>query len=79
MVYILYCIYDKIAGQYGSPTPQLNDSTAERWFLHIINKNEFAEPTDFELFKIGSFETSSGTLISYTPEFIVKGRVINDG
>lgn len=88
MVYSLYAIYDKVSGQYGSPTPHVNEASARRWFLHCVNVNEMAEPTDFQLFYLGVFDTSSGKLLSSLdddsvfccyPTFVCNGEVINNG
>lgn len=79
MVYNLYCIYDRISGQFGSPTPHVNEASAQRWFLHCVNSNEFAEPTDFELYCVGEFNINSGKLVGCEPQFILKGKVIEYG
>lgn len=79
MIYELYSVYDKVSGVYGVPTPFVNRASAIRWFRVIIRDNEFAEPTDFELYKVGSFDTDKGVLFSTaSPEFVEKGVISNE-
>ncbi|WGL31368.1 nonstructural protein [Dipodfec virus UOA04_Rod_986] len=76
MVYGLYSIFDKVAGMYGNPFVQLNDNTAIRYFKSQMNQVQF-EPTDFDLYKVGTFEPESGA-VANTLEFIVHGEVANE-
>lgn len=78
MNYNLYVIYDKIAEQYGTPFPSLNHATATRQFNAQTNANAMAEPTDFELYCVGSYDTSSAQIVvSDKPVFVAKGRVMS--
>lgn len=78
MTYFVYSIYDKVAENYGSPFCSLNDATATRQFNHQVNNNALAEPTDFELYCLGSFEVSSAKLsVLSEKRFICKGKVID--
>lgn len=77
MKYEMYVIYDKVAGIYGNPTCMVNEGTARRWFNAVTAQNEMAEPTDFELYHVGVYDTLSGTIFSESPRFICKGVVAN--
>lgn len=77
MNYQLYAIYDKVAEQYGSPFVSLNDAVAVRSFNAECKRNMLAEPTDFELYCIGLYDTSLGSITPNTPiRFVAKGQVI---
>lgn len=79
MIYQLYTIYDKVAEQYGVPFASLNDAVAVRHFNKTVSMNMMAEPTDFELYGLGCFDTNSGQFsdLSFNLRFIVKGKVIS--
>lgn len=81
MIYLLFCIYDKVAQTYGTPTPFVNRPAAQRWFRHVITSNELAEPTDFELYEVASFDVSSGIINLSSggkPVFVEKGVIIDE-
>lgn len=79
MIYNLYVSYDKVAEQYSAPFASLNDATATRTFNQSCMQNQLAEPTDFELYHVGSFSTDVGSISALDkPRFIAKGRVINN-
>lgn len=79
MNYQLYCVYDKIAEQYGAPFCSLNDATATRSFNQQINSNPMSEPTDFELYCVGLFDTDNGSIVPNIPlRFVTKGKVITN-
>lgn len=76
----LYAIYDKVAERYGAPTPHINEAVAIRWFKASVANNSMAEPTDFELYRIGSFNFELGVLVGTPkPEFVLKGEVMTNG
>lgn len=64
---ILYSVQDKKAGFFGSPFFSLNDAMAARDFNNaaeepgtLLNKN----PEDFALYRLGSYDTESGSVES---------------
>lgn len=69
----LYVIYDKHTG-YMAPSCQKNDDTAKRAFgldiksdeMNVINVN----PADFNLQKIGEYETDTGVITPCNPTII---------
>lgn len=78
MIYNLYVIFDKVAGVYSVPFASLSDATAIRQFEHQIVANLMAEPTDFELYSVGSFDVSSGVITSTSLRFVSRGSVSNE-
>lgn len=76
MKYPLYCIRDVKAG-FDFPFPERSDATAIRTFNYQINKvgtqfNMF--PKDYDLYRVGEFDTDKGVVISDDiPILVVNG------
>lgn len=81
MIYGVYCIRDVQAG-YMSPTVDINDNTAKRNFVHAIKATNGimnSHPHDFELYKIGEFDSESGRVISLTDNrSLMSGSEVQD-
>lgn len=75
MIYPVYSYRDKKVG-FMMPQCDQSDQSAMRGFAFAINQSEgimnFA-PGDFDLYKIGEFDTEKGTVIGCTPELICSG------
>lgn len=79
MIYPLFAIYDRIAGTYGTPTPFSNRACAQRWFRVVIKQNEFAQPTDFELYELGTYDSTTGLISSKDKaDFVEKGVIVDE-
>lgn len=81
MMYNCYSVYDRVSGCYGSPVVHHNDDCAVRWFSKVSQCDEYAQPTDFELYCVGTFDVCSGVICPNSdlkPRFICKGRVIDN-
>lgn len=67
----LYCIRDRKSGIFGSPFMHYNDECAVRDFNIVTHseRNRY-EGLDFELFKIGEFESTTGEITSFRPDFV---------
>lgn len=64
----MYSICDKYTN-YIFPFPAYSDQAAIRNFSVEINSNPVAKnsPADFDLFKVGSFDTESGIVEAIVP------------
>lgn len=80
MVYELYVIYDKKAGMYSNPQIELNQECAIRRFHFILQQSasQGIEPTDCELYKIGTFNSIKGTIKALQKPLFVCGGVVNE-
>lgn len=80
MVYELYSIYDKKAGMYSNPQVEINQQCAIRRFNYILQQSasQGIEPTDCELYKIGTFDSDKGTIDSLEKPLFVCGGVVNE-
>lgn len=79
MLMPVYCIKDNKSG-FLTPTVDQNDATAMRNFEHaLMNANTVlgTHPADFDLYKLGVFDSESGRIESLpTPELICGGYVV---
>lgn len=76
--FVVVSIYDKVSQCYGAPQTQVNLPSAQRWFRSVIVRNEFAEPTDFELYQLGTFSVD-GKLVAFDkPKFVEKGVIADE-
>lgn len=76
MVRPIYAIRDKKVG-FMSPMVDQNDETAKRNFAFAVQHNDsmfMAFPDDYDLYRIGEFNSESGEIVSALPEFICSAR-----
>lgn len=70
MIYNLYSIQDVMIG-FNAPFIMINEDVAKREYANYLKKT--ANPTDMRLFKVGTFDDSTGTVLPITPECIIGG------
>lgn len=79
MKYPVFSYRDKLVG-FGSPVVDQNDVSAVRGFSYAINNSDGImnfQPDNFELYKIGVFDTDKGTIYALDiPELIVSGSAV---
>nr|WAE43581.1 MAG: nonstructural protein [Microviridae sp.] len=72
----LYSIYDKVSGSFMQPVSVPTDGVAVRSCRDSLaqqNSPFRAHPADYELYKLGSWDDTTGTLVSLSvPELVVK-------
>lgn len=80
MILGIYCIKDEKT-TFLTPTVDQNDVSAMRNFEHAATQMQslmYTHAADFNLYKLGSFDTDSGKIIpTDTPEFIMAGGSID--
>lgn len=79
----MYAIYDKMTG-YMVPTCQQNDEQAIRAFAYDVNSQEMtlikANPDDFQLEKVGTYDTDTGEVCGISPEVLTTaGHILRKG
>lgn len=80
MVYKIYSIRDQFAG-FLTPTVEQNDDIAKRAFKLAINRPDtivYANPTHFDLYQIGEFDTSNGTITAIEPVIVATGLSLKE-
>lgn len=73
MLFNVYSVRDVCNG-FGSPICDHNDATAARSFNDAITRDGVYRPTDYDLYRIGEFDTNTGrvTCLDY-PELVARG------
>lgn len=73
MVQYLYSLHDNKSGEWQAPVPDFNEATAKRNLAAGLRNTgdlrTFA-PSDFELYCVGTFDSSNGQVTSQFPEYI---------
>lgn len=70
----LYSIKDSLVG-FGYPFVQVTDPVAVRSFAAVAADERgdiCKKPGDYDLYRVGAFDTDSGTVISTEPVFIAR-------
>lgn len=74
----VYAIRDNLTG-FLSPTVEQNDASAIRNFEHAManfNSLMYSHPKDYDLYRIGSFDTETGELKKELPAMIAAGSTM---
>ncbi len=72
----VYTIFDSKTRMYDKPLFEVNGDVLQREVVTLFTKPErennryYTNAEDFAIFKIGSYEKKSGTLISHPPEHL---------
>lgn len=72
----VYAIHDGAAGAYLNPIYQHTDGMMIRMFRNAVNDNTHAfgqNPSDYTLFKIGSYDDETGQHTSENPQSLGNG------
>lgn len=71
MKFEVYAVRDSLIG-FGLPLLRDNDAVASRSFEYDISNNEIykTRPQDYQLYKLGSFDTETGELEKCSPVLI---------
>lgn len=81
MVYNVYTVKDH-KSWFSQIWNDINDETAKRGFSQMMSNPDNVmgfNPQDFDLFKIGTFDSETGQLDSIWPiEFVLSGRAAFD-
>lgn len=81
MILDFYAIKDETANRFMSPSLIHTEDEAKRAFKSQVNNIQIWKdnPEDFNLYKLGSFDETTGTIIGIKPEKIVGGRSVING
>jgi hypothetical protein len=75
MIESIYCLRDKKVG-YMAPMIEDNDPTAVRSLRHSIGLDKslltYTHPEDFTLYRLGSYDTSTGVITPCQPEIVIE-------
>lgn len=71
MIYLLCAIFDKVIGEYSNPVVCRNEADAFRWFKNYLSR--FEDPSDFDLFCLGSYNSTLGSIITDNVSLLRRG------
>lgn len=78
MKYPIYSYRDNKSA-FGSPILEMNEYTAIRGFSYAINAKDGlmnAYPGDYDLYKVGEFDSEKGVIDGITPVLVVTGMSV---
>lgn len=78
MIYPIYCIRDNKVGFQPQLLLESSDVAASRGFSYAINNEGLMNyaPSDFDLYKVGEFDTEKGTITPVLPSLVVSGSSV---
>ena len=78
MIYPVYCIKDNKVGFQPQLLLESNEPAAVRGFSYAVNNNGIMNfsPKDYDLYKIGKFDSDSGKLEYEVPTLIISGSSV---
>ena len=79
-IFDIYTVKDELTNRFMQPTFIESENEAKRLFKHQINNIELwkSNAEDFSLYKIGTFDQKTGTIIGINPEKIIGGRSVRN-
>lgn len=74
MMIRVYAMYDQAAKGFGSLMVFVNDEVARRGVMEIIRGDQQITkfPGDFDLYRLGEFDTDTGAIAPSRPELVFK-------
>jgi hypothetical protein len=80
MITQLYAIYDDKAKIFNKPFYQINEAVAERTARMLLsdNKDIAFSPSDFTMYRMGTFDDTTGILDIKEPELFITFNQLGD-
>lgn len=74
MIYFIYSIFDKVTGNYLAPFYQINDASAERFFVNVSKApDNLGVSSDWQLYKLGTFNSETGVVQGLEKPYFLRG------
>lgn len=70
MIFDLFAIFDRVAGDFGPPFMAKNNGIAWRSYRQYLKDSPNTE--DFQLYRLGSYEQSSGLITGIIPVQVIR-------
>lgn len=80
-IFNIYAVKDELTNKFMQPTFIESENEALRLFKFQVNSIDLwkMNASDYSLFKIGTYDQASGTVIGIQPEKVIGGRsVLNE-
>lgn len=76
MIFNLYSLKDELVG-FNAPVRFDNDQVAIRSFIELMKTDEYKGiRKDLSLYRLGSFDTDSGSFVSELPAKLIDGNSV---
>lgn len=76
MIMQVYSLFDRASGAFGGPILAVNDSIMRRSLTELLQAgqgdNISRYPDEFDVYKLGSFNTDDGTLLPQQPSMMFR-------
>jgi len=81
MMLFVYAVRDRATVQFGNPMFMIAEGQCIRSFSDEVNRagqdNQlFNHPDDFDLYRLGTFDTATGMFVTSVPEVVVLGKSV---
>lgn len=81
MKLLIFAVRDRATDMFGNPMFLMADGQAIRSFTDEINNGDvknplFMHPDDYDLYKLGEFDTSTGLFETGRPEQVSIGKMV---
>jgi hypothetical protein len=82
MIVHVFCIRDRATDQYSNPMFLLSNGHAIRTFTDEVNRKSddnliYHHPDDYDLYRLGEFNTDSGMFDTGVPEMVCVGKNVS--
>ena len=79
MILSMYCIRDRATDSFGNPMFLISHGQAIRSFTDEVNRAAadntiYAHPDDYDLYHLGTYDTSQGEFTPIKPTMILVGK-----
>lgn len=76
----IYTVKDELTNTFLNPAVIKSDDEAKRLFKYQVNNTPIWKdnPEDYSLYKVGTFDDNTGTIIGTTPEKLTGGRSVKN-
>lgn len=83
MKLFIFSVRDRATVQFGTPMFMVSEGQAIRSFGDEVNRKErenqlYAHSVDFDLYKLGSWDSDSGLFESIVPEQVATGKQLRE-
>lgn len=81
MILKMYAIRDRATDSFGNPMFLVADGQALRSFTDEVNRQDkdnqlYQHPDDFDMYTLGTYDTSSGVFDSHHPKMLAAGKTV---
>ncbi|QCS37088.1 nonstructural protein [Tortoise microvirus 51] len=70
----MYCVRDVVANMHAEPWCAVSEAVAKRRFDYILRSQKEINPTDLQLYAVGTINIETGVVTAIDPpQFVLQG------